>query len=129
MASNPSTSGARGDRPANDAHPCPPDIDGAAGALAKAAQRDSLDLVVEVVKFRYVQEMEASRRRFIGLAIAILALGAAVAGMYIRGAVASIELEVRKGLSSIEESTQSGLAEIDARKDPEFGLSQPSPSQ
>ncbi|MDE0105559.1 MAG: hypothetical protein OXN89_24540 [Bryobacterales bacterium] len=97
--------------------------------MAKAAQRDSLDLVVEVVKFRYVQEMEASRRRFIGLAIAILALGAAVAGMYIRGAVASIELEVRKGLSSIEESTQSGLAEIDARKDPEFGLSQPSPSQ
>ena len=50
----------------NDAHPNPPDMDGAAEALAKASRRDSLDLVVEVVKFRYLQEMAASRRLLIG---------------------------------------------------------------
>lgn len=96
----------------NDAHPISPDIDGAAEALAKASHRDSLDLVVEVVKFRYHQEMEVSRRRLIGLVIGVLSLGAAIAGLYIQSAVANIRLEVPEGRRVIEETAQSAVAQI-----------------
>jgi hypothetical protein len=104
----------------DDSHPAPPDIDGAAEAVAKASHRDSLDLVVEVVKFRYLQEMEASRRRLMGVVIGVLSLGAAVAGLYIQSAVANIDLEVLKGRHAIEETTKSAIARITKLKDSEF---------
>ena len=113
----------------HDAHPNPADIDGAAEALAKPSHRDSLDLVVEVVKFRYLQEMEASRRRLVGVVIAVLSLGAAIAGLYIQSAVAKIRLEVFEGRRAIEKTAQSAVAQINELKDGTYELSEPSSSQ
>lgn len=113
----------------NNAHPNPTDIDGAAEALAKASRRDSLDLVVEVVKFRYLQEMAASRRRLIGLVIGVLSLGGAVAGLYIKSVVANIRLEVLEGRRAIEKTTKDALDEINELRDDTPELSQPSPTQ
>ena len=113
----------------NDAHPNPPDMDGAAEALAKASRRDSLDLVVEVVKFRYLQEMAVSRRLLIGLVIGVLSLGAAIAGLYIQSVLAEIRLEVLEGRLAIEETTQDAVAEINELRDDTLELSQPSPVQ
>ena len=117
--------------PASPSPPRPPD--GAAEALAKARQRDSLDLVVEVVEYRYREERSKWQQRFVTVVIAVLSLGAAITGIYIQSIVSSIRSEVREGRDEIEEATADGIALIDAQleqaKAREYVRSPPSTSQ
>ena len=94
-----------------------PDPEGAAQAVMVARQSASLDLVVEVVEFRYRQANREFRNWLVGILIAVLALGTAVAAEYVRGVVARVELEVLRGRAEIEAATASGVAALEAARD------------
>ena len=100
-----------------------PNIDGAAEAVTKARERASLDLVVEVVEYRYREERSRWQQRFVTLVIAVLSLGAAVAGLYIQAAISSIRWEVREGRNEIEDATADGIAQIEGAKAREYARS------
>ena len=104
-------------------------MDGAAEAVRRARERDSLDLVVEVVEYRYREERSRWQQRFLAIVIAVLSLGAAVAGIYIQAAISSIRLEVREGRNEIEEATADGLAQIEGAKARDYVRSPPSAGQ
>ncbi|MDE0004421.1 MAG: hypothetical protein OXQ29_17165 [Rhodospirillaceae bacterium] len=100
-------------------HPAmePPDPAQAAAALKEAVHRcDSLDLVVEVVEFRYRQERLRFQRQLVGWVIAglsvLLSLGTYVGGLYIQKIIAEIRLEVRAGRDVIQETTADGVTQI-----------------
>ena len=86
----------------------------------KGRQRDSLDLVVEVVEYRYREERSRWQLQFLTVAIAVLSLGTAIAAIYIQGVVASIRLEVVEGRNEIETVTADSLAQIEEAKAREY---------